>query len=189
MSIETLRPNAAGDEENIDNVVGDGVGTHYTVVDEATPDGYTTTVHSSNSTYLRDFYNIEDHSVGSGIISKITVKAVCIGIPENGLVSSLKIAIKSGTGTGAPDTPAESSEITLNTIAWTEESNDWNTNPATGSPWTWDEIDKLQIGVAIKECGYGGGSYCTQVYVEVGYTPAAAAFASPAGKLIAAGII
>ena len=33
---EILRPNEAGDEDNLPNIAGDGVGTHYTVVDEET---------------------------------------------------------------------------------------------------------------------------------------------------------
>jgi len=169
MAIETLRPNAAGDEENIDEVIGDGVGTHYTVVDEETPDGDATRVLTDNATYLRDLYNIADHSVGSGTINHITVYANCKAAlaPDQ---ASLKIAFKSGTGTGAPDTVSESSELTL-TTEYTDYSNQWSTNPATSSAWTWDEIDKLQAGISLRRCkATFAHSRCTQVYVVVDYT-------------------
>ena len=168
--VETLRPNAAGDEENIDNVSGDGVGTHYTTVDEAEADGDTTHIYTKGSDWLRDLYNISDHSVGSGTINHITVYAVCgaLGIPSQ---TSLKIAIKSGTGSGNPDTPDESAGIELTSVDYLSYSNEWATNPATSSAWTWDEIDKLQIGITIRESSGGKPTKCTQVYVEVDYTP------------------
>jgi len=174
MAIETLRPNAAGDEENISDVVGDGVGTHYTTVDEETPDEDTTKVRSNAATYERDLYNIPNHSVGSGVINYIKVYARCKVTIEKDQTSA-KIAIKSGTGAGAPDTVSESSEIDVSVAVYTTYSNQWSTNPATSSAWTWDEIDNLQIGIAMRNANAGGTARltnCTQVYVEVDYTPA-----------------
>ena len=173
MATETLRPNAAGDEENIPSVMGDGTGSHYTTVDEVTPDEDDSRVYQRNDdAWHRDLYNIADHSAGSGTINRITVYARCkvTTTPDQ---TNLKIAIKSGTGAGAPDTVDEGSEITL-TGDYANYSNQWSTNPATASAWTWDEIDKLQIGIAIRDPIVGDGlssTRCTQVYVEVDYTP------------------
>ena len=44
------------------------------------------------------------------------------------------------------------------------------TNPVTSSAWTWSEIDSLEAGVALIGDTYDF-SNCTQVYVEVIYTP------------------
>lgn len=164
MAIEILRPNAAGDEENISNVTGDGVGTHYTTVDEETPDDDTTYVRNKNTAYERDLYNIADNSAGSGTINSVTVYARCKGtLIEQ---ASLKIAIKSTSA-------HESAEKTI-TTDWANYSEQWATNPDTGSAWTWDEIDGLQIGISIRESSTQDWkyTYCTQVYVEVDYTPA-----------------
>jgi len=174
MATETLRPNEPGDECNIDGETGAACPNHYQNVDETPPDYATTEVYTNNATYLRDLYGIADHSVGSGTINFIKVYALCIGWTGVGDVdqASLKIAIKSGTGGGAPDTPDESSERTLIEGTWTLESNQWNANPATSDPWTWDEIDKLQAGIALRSWNSGAARFsdCTQVYVEVDYT-------------------
>ena len=179
---ETLRPDAAGDEENINGVTGDGSGTHYTVVDEATPDGDTTYVEDNHPGYRKDLYNITDHSVGSGTINYITVYARCkaTGAPTQ---ASLKIAIKAGQGTGAPDTDSESGPITV-TTSYASYSEQWNTNPKTSAAWTWDEIDALQIGVKVRRAANGVYTRCTQVYVVVNYD----AYNSP-GELVSTNLL
>jgi hypothetical protein len=80
----------------------------------------------------------------------------------------VKIAIKPGV------TVTESAEKALTDYAtWTTVSQEWATNPDTGSAWTWEEIATLQIGVALKqEFDYTDSLRCTQVYVEIEYTPA-----------------
>ena len=170
MATETLRPNAAGDECNINGETGcSACPNHYDCVDEVSSDGNTTQVQTNQTNWERDFYNIVNHSVGTGVISSITVYARCwcSKVPDQ---NNLKIAIKSGTGAGAPDTPDESTEKTL-TTSEAAYSNQWATNPATAAAWTWDEIDALQIGLVIRKPHSvdGGRSRCTQVYVEVDY--------------------
>ncbi len=185
MATETLRPNAAGDEENIPTVVGDGVGAHYTTVDEETPDEDTSYVGSgyADDTWYRDLYNVAGHSEGSGTINHIKVYARCYTPTASPVQAGLKIAIKSGTGTGDPDTVDEGSEEGL-TNSYADYFNQWSTNPATGSAWTWDEIDKLQIGISLRRTkdSSWGKSRCTQVYVEVDYTAVTSKTSSDAGS-------
>jgi len=54
---------------------------------------------------------------------------------------------------------------------WESFTHDWPNNPNTGQPWTWDEINALEIGVALH--GDELTPMCSQIYVEVTYTPAA----------------
>jgi len=168
-STETLRPNAAGDECNIAEETGAACPNHYLNVDEVTADDDTTTNYTSTTAYQRDLYNIENHSTVGGTISQITVYARCEGDTAVDQVS-LKIAIKSGTGTGAPDTVDEDTAEEI-TTSWANYSNAWTTNPATSAAWTWDEIDKLQIGVALREChsSIHLDSFVTQIWVVVAY--------------------
>jgi len=163
--IETLRPNAAGDETNL--YPNDTI--NWQMVDEAVADDDATTVEcTAYPGWQRDLYNIQDHSVGNGTINSVTVYARC-KTDASGVDG--KIAIKSGTGGGAPNTIDES-DITL-TTSWADYSHTWATNPATASAWTWDEIDNLQIGINLESTGDPKffKAKCTQIYVEVDYTP------------------
>jgi len=161
---ETLRPNAAGDETALAKS-GFG-GANWDRVAEEFPDDGDTYVYAQSKTYRRDLYNVEPHAAGSGIINFIKVYSRCYGASTNN--SDVVITIKSGTGAGDPDTIGESDENSL-PWGWADDSFQWNTNPATGLAWTWDEIDRLQIGIALRETEYGWDTRCTQVYVEVDY--------------------
>jgi hypothetical protein len=169
--VETLRPNAAGDETSITYQYPNST-FHWDKVDEAVADEDTTRVETGNAIYQRDLYNIANPSVGSLIINFITVYARSKGsyAPDQ---ASHKIVIKAGQGTGAPDTVSESSEITL-TGSYADYSNQWSINPKTGVAFIWDEIANLQIGIALRRANTLSGAYlsrCTQVYVEVDYAP------------------
>jgi len=163
MATEILRPDAAGDIAFLDR---SGGRFNWEMVCEEEPDEFDTYVANSlNPTYLMDLYNLPPHSVGSLTINFIKIYFVCC---YYGVAGYGKSALKSDS------TITEGAEIAISEYpAWTIYSQQWNTNPATdGDPWTWDDIDALQIGVAFK-----GGSattcYCTQVYVEVDFSPPA----------------
>lgn len=174
---ETLRPDGAGDECNIVKETGADCPYHWQNVDEVVGDGDTTTVYGYNRyAWERDLYESADHSVGSNIINFIEVYAVCKGYGDPSYQQPcLKIAIKSGTGSGDPDTVDESDamELGLDEI-YIPYSQQWAVNPATTNAWTWDEIDRLQIGVNLTSFSSNGNvaSRCTQVYVEIDYTEA-----------------
>ncbi len=171
MATEILRPNAAGDETNLAPVPGTGE-ENWEDVDEEIPDDGATYVARYAPAWLRDLHNIPDHSQGNDTINHITVYARAQAAAGASVSqTSLKIAIKSGTGDGAPDTVSEGDEETLTAGSWINFSHQWSTNPATGIAWSWDEIDKLQIGIALRKCSSSSpvGSSVTQVYVEVDY--------------------
>lgn len=154
--IETLRPNAVGDETNL-TAVGDSP--NYACVDEVAPDDNVTLVKSPDG-WLRELYNIQDHSTGSGTINSVKVWARLNGITGN----EAKIVIKSGS------TVNESTTILISTF-WGNYSITWTINPDTGSAFTWSEIDSLQVGVNLHGVTGLWVVNCTQVYVEVNYTP------------------
>jgi len=54
------------------------------------------------------------------------------------------------------------------TTSYVTYSKQWDTNPNTGSAWTWDEIDALEIGATIKKV-VSHSALLTQVYAEVDY--------------------
>jgi len=173
---ETLRPNAAGDEENCSGAVGGGVGTHYTTVDEAVADGDTSYVYNTSSSYERDLYNLPASS-GVGIINKITVYARMKYTTLNGSKDA-KISIKSGTTT-------EDSAAKGITASWSNYSQEWALNPDDGEAWEWADIDNLQIGFSLDGQLGLAWACCTQVYVEVDYTPTAPSITTQAATNIA----
>ena len=78
----------------------------------------------------------------------------------------IKIAIKSGS------TVAESVGKSLAEYdTWETISQEWTVNPADSESWEWTDIDALQIGVSLSMPEGYASSRCTQVYVEVDYTP------------------
>lgn len=160
---ETLRPNAAGDNTSI-NLQEPLSGEHWEKVDEDDPhDGDGTFVATENWDWLEDLYNIDNHVTGSGSINYVKVYAVAKREPKKNPVPSLYIQIK---------TNGEEDESGWNTLTtdYATYSYQWNTNPQTGNPWTWDEIDAMQIGVGIRRPNPGIYTRVTQVYAEVNYT-------------------
>lgn len=122
---------------------------------------------SSDATqYERDLYNIADHTSESGNIGKVIVYFSLSGDESGGqdYTGYAKAAIKTH---GAVYVGSEESR-TGQTFA--TKSYTWTNNPATGSAWTWSEIDALQAGVELKGV-LGTYGYCTQVYVKVYYGP------------------
>jgi len=166
--IETLRPDSPGDECNIPSYYGcSACPDHYDCVDEVDADDMSTYVSCDDSSYYRDLYNIANHSIGSGTINHIIVYARCRGNSDTPGAPGLKIAIKSD------GTVTEDIEY-LPTTAWVLYSKQWDVNPADSEAWEWADIDALQIGVALKWTNFAGFTNCTQMYVEVDYTPAPA---------------
>jgi len=174
--IETLRPSAGGDETGIDDQEP-LTGEHWDKVDEETSDGDYTYVSTENWDWQEDLYNIPDHSLGSDTINYVKVYAVARreafgGSPQ----SSLYIHIKTN------GVEYNVIETTL-TTSYLPYSYQWNTNPQTGNPWTWDEIDALQIGVRIRRPRAGRYTRVTQVYAEVNYSTIKLCGEVPTGDL------
>ncbi len=158
----TLRPNAAGDETNIPTQTPAST-VHWDKVDEVVADEDTTTVSNDTGTYQRDLYAIPNHDPEYfGVIASVKVY---VRFRHEGAASAFaKPVIKIG------GTVYEGDVYENTTTAYYNHSHTWATNPATSVAWTWSDIDSLQIGVSLKRGG-SGNSICTQVYVEVAFTP------------------
>ena len=158
MATETLRPDAIGDE----TALTPSAGANWECVDEETPDEAGTTVyHSTVATWKRDLYNLPAHSVGSGTINSVKVYCRCYVLAGS---ANAKCILKSNS------TVTEGSSQAISG-SWVTYSEQWNDNPAD-SAWEWADIDALQIGVSLLPAG-AVTPRCTQVYVEVDYTPPA----------------
>jgi len=158
---ETFIPNASGSNTGCYYYDGSynlpSAGSNYQQVDEVVADDGTA-IYTNSASYIVDTFNIADHSVGSGTINHVKVY---FRSEANSDSMGAKAAIYTH------DTIYYGSEESL-TGSWADYSHTWTTNPYTGSSWTWDEIDNLEIGVALKRGSYT--AWCTQVYVEVEFT-------------------
>lgn len=155
---ETLRPNAAGDSTEFSPYPGTGEA-NWQDVDDITQDDGTTYV----AGYLdkKDFYNIADTALSElNVINNVTLYVWA----KYYNVAYYKgyCGIKSGT------TESWSSQTELDG-SWTRYSKVYSTDPNTGAAWTVAALDTLQVGV--KTAAVDGGMQCTQIFVEVSYTP------------------
>ncbi len=156
--VETLRPNAAGDETDILQQYPVG-GAHWEKVDEVSPDENSTYVYSAyGDGWRRDLYKLPASS-GLGTINKITVYFRGRGTSRD---SRAKASIKSNS------TVTDMPEYQSLPEPWGTFLYEWTENPAGGA-WEWADIDALQIGVYLYAAF--DEARCTQVYVEVDYTP------------------
>jgi RHS repeat-associated protein len=172
---EILRPNATGSE----SYLGGG----WSVVDEVTPDEYSTFVYTENPYGARDLYNLPSHT-GSGIINSVSIYARC-SCDSSVYAGNAMVSLKSGSST-------QNGSVNQLSQSWVNISGYWNIDPNTGAAWTWAAIDNLQIGVSLsagcetfyqEEWNEGCWcyvqvpyylyypTYCTQVYVVVNFTP------------------
>jgi len=102
-------------------------------------------------------FAFDNHTTETGTINSVTVLAWVRGWGL-GYNSKLAVGLKTG-GTEYWDT------LLSYGTSYQLISKTWYTNPATGSAWSWAEIDALQAGVQSENRGY-----CKQVYVNVDYS-------------------
>jgi len=157
----TLRPSGVGSATELDRNTGTQ---NYLAVDETVADGTSTYVYRSSSSagFYTDTYATDDTSV-TGTINYVKIYIVCNYDGGTATPHARTVLRVSGTDYYGTDTTAITS-------TWTTISTTYNTNPAGGN-WDWAAINALQSGVDLYRTSNGGTIRCTQVYVEVNYTP------------------
>jgi len=174
---EFLLPSAAGDETNIPDQFPNS-GEHWDKVDDMPADDGDTYVSTlSSKKWERDLYNLTDRIYADGYetILNITVYFRFAGDDNTAFA---KAAIKT-YGTiieGSEESQAGGG-------AFVTKSYQWELNPVTNEPWTWEEIDALQAGVTMMGADKNQPALCTQVYVTVAYEFVITQGAVPRGDL------
>lgn len=159
MSTLTLRPVGDGAESGgwYNSVNWDQVN-NWSYLDEAVADDadYLNSLGGAG----RALFAFADHGVETGIISSVTVY---FRVWRESSGRTVKPSIRSGS------TTTDGSSVTVPGSATTY-NQAWNTNPTTGSAWTWEEIDSLQAGLWASNDAVNW----SWLYVVVTYTEAAA---------------
>ena len=161
MATEILRPTGAGDETNIDNIVG-GESTHWESVNSLNDTTYLTQTPTADAT---DLYAMGDSAVGTGTINKVTIYLRVMTTNEFG---SGKVRTRIKTG----GSEFESGDLEYTSAeGWHYETFEHAVNPDTTNAWEWAEIDALQVGLHayyFETKGFQIGT-CSEVYFEVDY--------------------
>ena len=114
---------------------------------------------SATADAMNESSTLEDHTIETWSIERVRVTVFARGtsLPTEQLILMLVIGGETYDATGQSLT-----------ISYSEYSYDWETNPATSSDWTWQDIDLLEVGVRSQEIGgWTGEIRVTQIYVEV----------------------
>jgi len=136
MATEILRPNAQGDKDEL--VLSIGGSTKWGAMSDGLESSYCV-YPGVTEVYKKDLYELPSHSVGLGTINKVTIYFSAMKQPPFASAAYAKPSLK----TNSVETDGD--EISL-PGAYTTYSQAWTTNPVTELPWTWDDINALQIG-------------------------------------------
>lgn len=156
MSVLILRPNSDY-SVNLTRSSGDD---NYALVDETTLDT-NDYVERYSSSWATDLYGMPDHTTESGVITSVTVKAY---FGRSGSIGSAYARTVLYVG----DTLYEGDAVNMGGgYPPTLHSTTYNTNPYSGSAWTWEDIDNLLAGCSATGTGTGERGRCYQLWVEV----------------------
>ena len=144
MITQTLNPISNGTYQECMSAYG-----HWQAMSD---DSNTTDIYVTNNTLKTDTY-ILGNPTRIGSIRKVTVN-VYAGHGTGTGTAVGKTALYNGSSLSyGPETNMGCSGSSYYTL-----TTEYALNPWTGNPWTWDEVDALQAGVALRL--YSGGGYC-----------------------------
>jgi len=157
-SVYTLRPDGDGP---ITNLATSGCSQNYQCVDEIATDDDATRVTRAANSFATDIYTFEDPPGTSGTIARVTIYCRARRARNQGEVRPT-VYVGSTEFNGTAQTLTQT---------YADYSQDWTTNPSSGTDWTWADITTLQAGVSLRGQNFNFPAYCTQVWVEVTYVP------------------
>jgi hypothetical protein len=193
--VTVLSPNGNGSATQLSDYPS--AGANYLKVDDAAPDGDSTYVYTNNTSTSgrRDLYaigNLTDTvkpnnpapsstSHATGVWSNNpTVVMVWNGVSDPGSASANSVTVKATCRTTAAS-PGGSAAVGIRPSGGTESwstaetldtsygqvSSAYNTNPSTGQPWTYTDINNLQAGVRLRSPSTSTQARSTMVWLEV----------------------
>jgi len=129
-------------------------------VSEEVADGSASYVERASLFWGQDYYQITDTSLSC----PITAVRVCANAAKDNNHGYIGLDVYTHA-------VAHSGGDQSLSTSWADYSQEWTVNPATGSDWTWSEIQNLQVRLRLRGELFLWPAYCTQVWVEVDYGP------------------
>ena len=154
----TIRPTGVGNASNL-QAVGDAPG--HNCVDDVTPDDNTTFVRPTAGTQ-QDTYQMADHTTEDGVISNVRIYIRAVKVTDSSETARIVLRTNSTN---------YYTSATIVFITFQDSYIDYTENPNTSLDWSWTDIDNLEAGTELKFVATQGPR-CTQVWVEVTWTPA-----------------
>ncbi|PWB69818.1 hypothetical protein C3F09_10015 [candidate division GN15 bacterium] len=155
-SMTALRPNGAG---AMTNLTRSGCSANWQCVAEATADEDASYVERNDNSYATDVYALTNPPSSPCPILSVTVHCRARRTHTQG-------DIRPAIYIGGAEYDGAAQWLTATYVDYTAQ---WTTNPATGTGWTWSDVNILQAGMRLRGQGGGHPAYCTQVWVEVRY--------------------
>ena len=161
MTLLTLRPNGAGvltqcTPSNVPN---------WECVNETPASDEDYVYVAAYVSLKKDYYALPDHTTESGTINSVKVYGRAWRDSGSGENDFYVLIYTGSTEYLGPK------NVLDNFATKVVYNNTWTSNPKTLVAWTWDDIDALQAGVGLDSSSSSYSAYCSQVYVEVNYTP------------------
>jgi len=148
--------------------------THYDKVDEASQNGNTDYVYASYPDNKKDIFTFQDTSL-YGYLVNIILRAYIWCYP--GFYDAYLI-VNGIQGNALGDSGGDYA-----LYSWTH-----TTNPATGLPWTWEEINSILAGVrGYVSLNSPAQTRCTQIYIDVNYNDWTLTFTPPGDNILTVG--
>ncbi len=145
-----IRPDGVGDYTQH---TSNGCSSNWECVNDVTSDDDASHVIIASGPWAQDSYQAED-PIGSGAIDSIVIY-ILVRSTGPGQLARTVLVVNSNLYTGG--------NINLNAYTtYTVFSTAYTTNPDTSSPWTWAELNDIQIGVGLKD-----QARCSQVWAEI----------------------
>jgi hypothetical protein len=174
---ETIVPIGPGDYANIP-VQYPATGQHWDKVDDQPADDSATYISTSGTgVWNGDLYEMGNF-IGAGGTETIDNVTFYIRIAAGGNYYAYAMAEFKTHGQLFSGPTEQYYGPTWVTLSWQQP-----VNPVTGEAWTWEEINDLQAGLALKGSQSSKPALCTQVYVVVDYRSARSQGEVPQGNL------
>jgi hypothetical protein len=158
-----LRPNGRTSDSDLGTHPSSSYG-YQCVDDDPTNDGDSTYVYAI---VHDDFWTDDTYAFSNpahiGTVNYVTINAV----GRTTGIGALQMAVTThGQEYDGSNNPGMDFPLTTTYMEYTKM---WYRNPYTGAAWTWQEIDDLLVGCSLYQVS--GQTRCTQVYIEIYYTP------------------
>jgi len=140
-----------------EQLINYGASPHYACVNKIVLD-YATYVYTGSSSIQIDRYGSSPMPIRSGPIRNVTIKAA-VAVANN---STVELGVQiGGTDYTSPNLVGGSGTI----------SKSFNTNPSTGNPWTYSDVDGLIFHLGLNSGTLPNDSDCYQIWAEVAFVP------------------
>ncbi len=157
-----LKPDGTGDYTFITYQFPD-TGEHWDKVDDIPHDGDTTKVHTDTPDQQKDAYALEDISLTGEINSVSVYFTFESGTPGDNVWAQPYLRLNSVETAGIEEVEDGYAPY------WDSTYSEVIGRPGGGA-WIWSDINNLQVCIGLRGPSYGH-AICTNVYVEVDYSP------------------